>query len=125
MMRLLNTALFTVAVALIGITTGHARDSRLRIDVSPHVSTAPANIRVVAHVEPNELNRGLQVTADSGSFYRSSFTPMDGLEAAEVTETMLKNLPGGDYEISVALVDVRGKTIVERAAVTVTSPQTR
>jgi hypothetical protein len=124
-MRLLNSALLTVAVTLIGVSTGHARDNRLRIDVSPHVSTAPANIRVVAYVEPNELNRGLQVTADSGSFYRSSFTPMEGLDAAEVTETTLKNLPGGQYEIAVALVDARGKLIVEHATVMVTSPQGR
>ena len=123
-MRLLNSALLIVALALVGAITGHA-DSRLKIEVSPHVSTAPATIRVRAYVEPNELNRGLEVVADSATFFRSSFTPMDGLDAAAVTETWLKNLPGGQYSISVALVDARGKQIVERASVVVTSSETR
>jgi hypothetical protein len=64
---------------------------------------------------------GTSGAADSGDFFRSSFVPLSGIDAAAVTETTLKNLPGGNYEIAVALVDAQGRQIVERATVVVTS----
>jgi hypothetical protein len=76
---------------------------------------------VRAIIEPNAENRALLIAADSGSFFRSSYVPISGIDAATVTETMLKNLPGGDYEISVVLEDAQGKQTVERRTVTVTS----
>jgi len=121
MMRYRSTALAIVTVALIATATGQAHDSRLRIEVWPHISTAPATIRVRAIVAPNAENRGLEVAADSGDFYRSSYVPMAGIDAAAVTETTLKNLPGGDYQISVVLMDAQGRQIVERTNVMVAS----
>jgi hypothetical protein len=76
---------------------------------------------VRAIVEPNAQNRGLEVAADSGDFYRSSYVPIAGIDAAPVTETTLKNLPGGDYQVSVVLMDAQGKQIVERTTVMVTA----
>jgi len=120
-MRLRNT-LFVIALAtLFATATGHAGPNRLRIAVWPTVSNAPATVRVRAIVEPNAENRALRIAADSGSFFRSSYVPISGIDAATVTETMLKNLPGGDYEISVVLEDAQGKQTVERRTVTVTS----
>jgi hypothetical protein len=113
-------AFICVVAALLGAKPGLA-ENRLRIEVWPHVSTAPANVRVRAIVVPNVENRALQVSADSGQFFRSSYVPLSGIDAATVTETTLKNLPGGAYEIAVALVDAQGRQIVERATVMVAS----
>lgn len=123
MMRVRHTVLLLAIAALCATATGQAQasGSRLRVEVWPTVSTAPATVRVRAIVEPNAENRGLLVAADSGEFFRSSFTPMSGLDAATVTETTLKNLPGGEYEISVALEEAQGKHIIERRTVRVTS----
>ena len=120
-MRLRDTAFLIAATALISAVPGHAHDTRLRIDVYPNVSQAPATVRVRAIVEPHAENRGLTISADSGDFFRSSFVPMSGIDAAEVTETMFKALPGGHYDITVTLVDVQGRQLMERRSVTVTA----
>ena len=120
-MRLRYTVLFIAVVALFSAVPGHAHDNRLRIDVWPNVSQAPATVRIRAIVEPNSENRSLTIAADSGDFFRSSYVPMSGIDAAEITETMLKGLPGGEYEISATLVDAQNRTIIERRSITVTS----
>jgi len=108
-------------VTVLGVASGDATESRLRIDVTPRVSSAPAAVRIRAIVTPDAANRALQIVADSGAFYRSSMVPLDGANAAAVTETMLKNLPGGEYEVSVTLVDANGRRTVDRRPITVMS----
>src|SRR5262245_11970809 len=85
-----------------------AADGRLRIEVSPRISQAPAEVRIRAIVSPSAENRGLRIVADSGDFFRSSYLTLDGADAAPITETSFKNLPGGEYEVTVALVDWQG-----------------
>ena len=120
-MRLRATVFVLALAALFGSATGHAGPNRLRITVWPTISNSQATVRVRAIVEPNAENRALLIAADSGSFFRSSYVPISGIDAATVTETMLKNLPGGEYEISVVLEDAQGKQIMERRTVTVTT----
>src|SRR5262245_51890630 len=101
-MRTRNTLGLLAVIALLGVVPGQAAASnRLRIEVTPRISSAPAQVRIVAFVTPSADNRGLQITADSGEFFRSSLLPLDGDNAAVVTETSFKNLPGGEYEITV------------------------
>lgn len=119
-MRLHLTILCATAALMIGASTGHARDNKLRLEVSPHVSAAPATLNVRAFVRPEDGNRAIQIVADSGSFYRSSLIQLEGADAASVTETMIKNLPGGDYEIVAVLFDANGKRTIDRHRVVVT-----
>jgi len=115
-------ALFAVAVAL-GAASSDASDSRLRIEVTPRISLAPADVRVRVIVEPHPDNRALQIVADSGDYYRRSVVPLEGDNAAHVTETTLRNLPSGAYEISVVLVNRNGEQTIVRRSIMVTSPR--
>jgi hypothetical protein len=110
------------ATAVLCAAPGNAADGRLRIEVSPRISQAPAQVRIRAIVTPSIENRGLRVVADSGDFFRSSYLPLDGAEATPITETSFKNLPGGEYEVTVTLVDSQGHaTNVDRRTIMVTS----
>ncbi len=120
-MRLRNIALCAAAITLLSVASGDATENRLRIEVSPRVSTAPAAVRVRAFVTPDAANRALEVIADSDSFYRSSLVPLDGANAALITETVFRDLPGGEYEVSVALVAADGGRTVDKREVRVTS----
>ena len=111
-----------VATVFLCAASGSAADGRLRIEVSPRVSQAPARVRIRAIVTPSEENRGLRVVADSGEFFRSSYLPLEGADAAPITDTSFKNLPGGEYEVTVTLVDSQGHaTNVDRRTIMVTS----
>ena len=120
-MRLRNTVLCFAILTAFSTAHGDATENRLRIDVSPRVSMAPAVLRIRATVTPDAANRALQIVADSDSFYRSSMVPLDGAKAAVITEMTLRNLPGGEYDVTVVLVDVDGRRTVDRRQATVTS----
>ena len=57
--------------------------------------------------------------AESGSYYRSSMVPLDGANAAAITEMTFKNLPGGEYEVTVVLVEAGGRRTSDRRQVMV------
>lgn len=120
-MRLRNIALSVAIITLLSVISSGATENRLRIEVSPRISTAPAAVTIRSYVTPDAANRALQVVADSGEFYRSSMVPLDGANAALITETIFKDLPGGEYEVSVSLVAANGGRIVDKRDVKITS----
>jgi hypothetical protein len=120
-MRLRTTILLCMTLTAMSAGVGDAEESRLRIDVFPRVSAAPAAVRIRAIVTPDVANRALQIVVESGSYYRSSMVPLDGANAASITEMTLKNLPGGEYDVVVVLVGANGRRTSDRRQVTVTS----
>src|SRR6266436_705264 len=81
---------------------------RLTIAVSPLQSFAPTNLVVRAHVPPDDANRALEVSADSGEYYRSSRIQLDGKDAPRTITVEFQRLSGGAYEIRGALIDSAG-----------------
>jgi hypothetical protein len=120
-MKASSIVLCVATMIVLGVASGDATESRLRIEVTPRISAAPAVVRVRAIVTPDAENRALQIVADSGAFYRSSMVPLDGANAAAITETTLKNLPGGEYEVMVILISADGRRTVDKREVMVTS----
>ena len=80
----------------------------LTIAASPPQSFAPTNLMVQVHVTPDDANRALEVSADSGEYYRSSRIQLDGKDAPQTITMEFQGLPGGAYEIRGALIDSAG-----------------
>lgn len=104
----MNIQRFAWAVFLSVAVTVHARE-RLTIAVSPLQSFAPTNLMVRVHVPPDDANRALEVSANSGEYYRSSRIQLDGKDAPRTITLELRGLPGGEYEVRGALLDSGGR----------------
>ena len=77
----------------------------LTLDISPAQSFAPANVWIRLHVERNVANRSVEVTADSGTFYRSSLTQLDGDQAPQTLTLEWRDLPSGTYQVRALVLD--------------------
>jgi hypothetical protein len=106
------------ALLLAGAPSLTAHD-RIQLRVNPAISREPAIVNVKAVVERHPANRELEIVAESDQFFRSSTINLEGDNAPLVTEISLKNLPGGDYQISAVLVDDQGRRTVARSSVIV------
>jgi len=82
---------------------------RLTIAVSPLQSFAPTTLIVRIHVAPDGDNRALEVTAESGEYFRGSRIQLDGKEAPRTIAVELPGLPGGDYQVRGTLIDNAGR----------------
>jgi hypothetical protein len=82
---------------------------RLTIAVSPLHSFAPTTLTVRIHVAPDVDNRALDVTAESGEYFRRSLIPLDGKDAPRAIAVELRGLPGGDYQVRGTLIDNAGR----------------
>src|SRR5262245_42664653 len=92
----------------------------LSIRVSPSVSFAPATMVVRTSIEPDILNRAIEVVADSEQFYRSSIVQLDGERAPRTSIFEFRSLPPGEYEVKAALIGADGHAkAIARTSVTV------
>lgn len=80
----------------------------LRMRVSPLVSVAPGYVSISVSYEPAAENRRLQVTAESGDFYRSSEVQIEGAKGAPLGTFEFRNLPAGTYQLTGVLVGASG-----------------
>lgn len=103
----MNIQPFAWGVFLSAAITVNAGE-RLTIAASPPQSFAPTNLMVRVHVTPDDANRALEVSADSGEYYRSSRIQLDGKDAPRTITMEFQGLPGGAYEIRGALMDSAG-----------------
>jgi hypothetical protein len=81
----------------------------MRMQVSPAVARAPADLVVRVSVAAAADNRSLQVIAECPEFYRSSEVQIDGLDAPSLNVFEFRNLPQGDYTITGVLTGANGR----------------
>ena len=104
-----------VAGVVLMLLAVHVRsDATLVMSVSPRrVTTAPAWLEVRATIEASPDNRTLAVVVESDDFFRSSELQLDGERAPHVNQVLFKDLPAGQYAVTVTLVGARGRRAVE------------
>jgi hypothetical protein len=100
---------FAVAAGIMMSATPSGAAKALSMAVSPRQTFAPANLFIRLDVTPDAENRAIEVVADSGSFYRSSRAPLEGDRAPRIVDMRLRDLPGGDYDVTGILIDSRGQ----------------
>lgn len=117
-----NAALrLAVAGMILAMPRAMANQS-LTMVVSPAQSLAPATLTIRLRIEPNDDNRALVVTADSGDFYRSSQIPLEGTRAPRTVFVEFPSLPGGNYEVRGTLTDTTGHPVASVAHAVVVIP---
>lgn len=101
---MLKRAGVLVFFLLVAAASQPAAVERLKLNVSPSVAFAPANLVVRISIEPDAQNRAVEVAAESSAFYRSSEIQLDGDRAARTNTFELRDLPAGVYEVSATLM---------------------
>ena len=111
----------TCGLLLLAQPSGSGDALTMRI-VPGLTASAPAAIAVIATIPSHEDNRALRVIAESSEFYRSSQVELNGGFAPRTTQFMFRDLPVGDYEITVILGGTRGQRASSSRAFYVTGP---
>jgi len=102
-----------ISILAVFAMTGAARPDvsgnvPLAMTLAPHLSFAPADLRVRLDVTPNARNRSLLVVAESVEFYRSSEMPLDAEDAPRSITIQSRGLPPGEYSVSSEVRDADG-----------------
>ncbi len=114
-------AALTGGFLLFAQPSGSSETLAMRI-VPGTTASAPAAVAVFATVQNHEENRALRVVAESADYYRSSQMELDGERAARTSQFVFRDLPVGEYEITVILGGARGQRAVSSRAFFVTGP---
>jgi hypothetical protein len=104
----MSTQAWICALALVTTTAAGAKEN-LSMRVSPTISFAPANLVIQTRLEPDAANRGMEVIAESGDFYRSSAIQLEGDRAPRTVTFEFRSLPAGEYEVRAAVLGTDGQ----------------
>lgn len=90
----------------------------INLMVSPTVAWEPGYVTVRASIDAADTHRSMEIVAESDDYYRSSVVQLDGDQAPRTTQVLFRNLPGGEYTVSVTVRGARGEALVrsERTA---------
>ena len=90
---------------------------------APLVVQAPGDVEISIQIKPTAKTQELRLSADSGSFYRSSSVGLNGVDSQEVHTFMWRGFPVGEYDVIGMLVDSDGTSeVVVRGALKVIDP---
>ena len=103
-----STARLSLITLLAVMSLGVHAAEPVRVRVSPAFALNPADVIVETVIEPDDRNRGVEVTVDSANFFATSTVTLEGDRAPRVRTTHFRQLPAGSYEVSATLVQDGG-----------------
>ena len=106
--RSMSTQAWICALAMVTTAAAGAKEN-LSMRVSPTISFAPANLVIQTRLEPDAANRGIEVIAESGDFYRSSEIQLEGDRAPRTVRFEFRSLPAGEYQVRAAVLGTDGQ----------------
>jgi len=118
---LIARSALTCGLLLLAQPSGSGDALTMRI-VPGLTASAPAAVAVIATIPSHEDNRALRVVAESEEFYRSSQIELNGDRAPRTSQFTFRDLPAGEYEITVILGGSRGQRAMSSRAFYVTGP---
>lgn len=107
---------------VIGVLAGSMQmsaDEAISITVRPAVMSYRGSTQLKVLVSRNERNRMLVWEVDGPGFYRSSSIELDGAASPRSYFFMLKDLPGGEFDVRATLRRNDSSTAVDRSAIRV------
>ena len=112
---------FGLAVAA-GVLVGSMQmsaDEAISITVRPSVTSFRGNAMLRVLVSRNERNRVLFWEVDGPNYYRSSSITLDGAAAARSYFFMVKELPGGIFDVRATVKRNDSSTVMDRSSIKV------
>ncbi len=113
-----SSIVLVLAAALLAAaapSTGGEKVLDVRVVTAP--GPAPKDLVIQAFIERDPRNRALQFVVDSGDFYGSSTSELEGDRAPRAQEARFRRVPGGEYQVIVRLMSADGERA--RSVVTV------
>jgi hypothetical protein len=110
-------ALFTAAGILAGATI--SADEAISIAVRPSVTTYGGSAQLKVLVARDGKNRTLKWEVDGPNYYRSSEIDLDGASAPRSYFFLMRDLPGGEFEVRATVRRSDNSTVVDRSALRV------
>jgi hypothetical protein len=89
---------------------------QLRLDVSPEMAFAPADVRVIVIAKPDDANRtlALGIGATDSLYASSSQKSINGSDdRGELASVTYRRVPAGTYLVVAALYDREGKMLAQ------------
>ncbi|HVC21547.1 MAG TPA: hypothetical protein VNE16_15860 [Vicinamibacterales bacterium] len=109
MQRLGRSVLVVLGLFLLFNAHPDAHQKAIQLIVSPHVANAPATVRLDLRIIPSATDRMLEVTTDSGKFFRqSAWSLQNGADGQRLFTVIWPDLPAGHYDIHVRLTRTNG-----------------
>jgi hypothetical protein len=110
------------AAVMAGVLVGSMQmsaDEAISITVRPAVTSYRGNAQLKVIVSRNEKNRALVWEVDGPNYYRSSSITLDGAAAARSYFFMVKDLPGGVFDVRATVKRNDSSAAMDRSTIKV------
>ena len=108
-----------VVMGVLGGAMQSSADEAISITVRPAVMSYRGSTQLKVLVSRNERNRRLVWEVDGPGFYRSSSIELDGAASPRSYFFIVKDLPGGEFDVRATVTRNDRSTVVDRSSIRV------